>query len=89
MGVLMRKQVMFLRYAFGGAPEFQGKSLVDAHRHLMRDKGLGLDHFDAVAGHLVATLQQLGVAAPFIQEAAAIVLSTRPLFDPATLDKSA
>ena len=88
MGTLMRKQGVFMRYAFGGAPEFSGRSLVEAHKHLLRDKGLNLEHFDAVVGHFVAVLQQLSVPEPLIQEAAAILLSTRPLFDPANMDAS-
>ena len=72
-----------MTYAFGGAGSYDGKDLVAAHAHLIRDKGLGLPHFDAVAGHLVATLTELGVAKPLIDEAAGVVLSTRPLFDPA------
>jgi truncated hemoglobin YjbI len=34
----------------------------------MRDKGLNLTHFDAVAGHLVATLKEMGVAQELIDE---------------------
>jgi hemoglobin len=40
-------------------------------------KGLSDAHFDAVAGHLVATLNDLGVAPELIQEAIGIVGSQR------------
>lgn len=60
--------------AFGGPNDYKGRSMYEAH------KGMGLTdaHFDAVAGHFVSTLKELGVAQPVIDEAAAVVLSTRP-----------
>jgi hypothetical protein len=41
--------------------------------------GLGLTdaHFDAVAGHFVSTLKELGVAEDLVAEATAVVESTR------------
>ncbi|KAF5832003.1 hypothetical protein DUNSADRAFT_12244 [Dunaliella salina] len=54
-----------------------------AHEGMIRERGLGLKHFDAVAGHLVAAMKELGVAEDMINEAANVVMSTRPLFDPA------
>ncbi|KIZ04151.1 hypothetical protein MNEG_3812 [Monoraphidium neglectum] len=42
-------------------------------------KGMNLKdaHFDAVAGHFVSTLQELGVDQALIDEAVAVVESTR------------
>lgn len=57
MGNLKRHQALFFSQALGGPKQYDGKSMYQAH--------LGLDitgeQFDAVAGHLVATLQELNV----------------------------
>jgi truncated hemoglobin YjbI len=74
-------------YVFGGSKEYTGLDLAKSHAHLIRHKGLGLNHFDLVAGHFVAALTELGVEAALVQEAAAVVLSTRPIFDPAQYPK--
>ena len=74
MDVQIAKQKAFLTMIFGGPAMYSGKDLRSAHAHL---PGLNDTHFDAVAGHLVATLQQLGVAAPLIAEVVAIAESAR------------
>ncbi len=76
MPAQVRKQVAFMTVAFGGPDQYRGRDLRTAHAPL-RARGLGQVHFDAVAGHLERTLQELGVAAPLISEALAIVASTR------------
>ena len=80
-GVDMNKQSghqkLFLTYAFGGAPNYPGKSMRDAHKHLVDKMGLTDVHFDAVIEHLGATLTELGVADDLIAEVAAIGESTR------------
>ena len=70
------KQKAFLAYAFGAPLKYSGKSMRDAHTHLV-EKGLNEQHFDAVMAHLVATLQELGVANELIAEAGKIAESTR------------
>ena len=70
------KQKSFLTLAFGGPNDYSGKDLADAHAHLV-DDGLNDTHFDAVAGHLNATLKELGVPDDLIGEAMAIAASTR------------
>jgi len=70
------KQKIFLTYAFGGVPTYSGKSMREAHAHLV-EKGLNDDHFNAVAGHLQATLEELNVPADLIGEVMAIAASTR------------
>jgi hemoglobin len=77
MEAQIRKQVAFMTWAFGGPAEYKGRDLRSAHAGLVKDKGLGDAHFDAVAGHLKATLVELGVADELIGEALAIVGSTR------------
>ena len=54
-------QKLFLTYAFGGAPNYPGKSMRAAHERLVNEMGLTDEHFDAVLENLGATLQDLGV----------------------------
>ncbi len=70
------KQKAFLTMAFGGPKNYTGKELREAHAPLV-EKGLGDEHFDAVAGHLDATLRELGVGDELIGEVMAIAGSTR------------
>ena len=70
------KQRAFLTYAFGGAPNYSGKNLRSAHQKLV-EKGMNGTHFDAVMGHLGATLKELNVPDNLIREAAEIAMSTR------------
>ena len=77
MDDMRNHQKMFLTYAFGGIPSYPGKSLREAHSHLVRDLGLSDVHFNAVAENLVASLQELHVPEPLISEVVAIVESTR------------
>jgi hemoglobin len=72
-----RKQVAFMTWAFGGPAEYKGRDLRAAHAELVKKRGLGDTQFDAVAGHLRATLEELGVSADLIGEALAIVAGTR------------
>ncbi|KAI8473828.1 MAG: hypothetical protein J3K34DRAFT_466299 [Monoraphidium minutum] len=68
------KQLQFMALAFGGPNDYKGRSMGAAHA------GLDLNdaHFDAVAGHFVSTLRELGVDAAVVDEAAAVVMTTRP-----------
>ncbi len=66
------KQKSFLTYAFGGAPNYSGKSLREAHKHL----NLTEDHFNAVAGHLKTTLGDLNVPDELQDEVMTLVAST-------------
>jgi len=66
----------FMTVAFGGPNNYTGRSLRDGHARLVQ-MGLSDEHFDAVMGHLGATMQELNVPADLIQEAAALVESTR------------
>ena len=70
------KQKAFLSYAFGGMPSYPGKNLREGHQHLV-ERGMGDQHFDAVAGHLQATLVELGVPDDLVQAVMAIAGSTR------------
>ena len=70
------KQKAFLTVAFGGAPNYPGKSLRDGHAHLI-EKGLNDDHFNAVAENLQATLEELNVPPELIDEVMEIAGSVR------------
>lgn len=70
------KQKAFLTMAFGGPNNYSGEDMRKGHKHLV-DRGLNDSHFDAVMGHLGATLKELDVPDDLIQEAAAIAESTR------------
>lgn len=67
------KMKAFLAYAFGAPLNYSGKNMREAHAHMK----LTEHHFNSVAGHLVATLQQLMVGEQLIEEVLAIALSTK------------
>ena len=69
------KQKAFLTYAFGGPNHYTGKDMRAAHAHLVK-RGLNEEHFNAVAGHLKATLQELNAPANLIDEVMTIAAST-------------
>lgn len=70
------KQKSFLTMVFGGPNDYTGKDMREAHKHLV-ERGLNDDHFNAVAGHLQATLQELGVAEDLVGEVMAIAGGAR------------
>ena len=69
------KQKSFLTMAFGGPNDYTGADMRKAHAPLV-EKGLNDSHFTAVAAHLQATLEELGVAASLITEVMGIAAST-------------
>jgi len=73
----VRKQVSFMGWAFGSGHVYRGRDLREALARLVRERGLGDVHFDAVAGHLDATLRELGVPDDLVTEALTIVASVR------------
>ena len=73
---LRLSQSAFVTYAFGGPNHYTGKSLRSAHSGAV-SRGLNDRHFDRVAAHLMAAMQDLNVPAELIDEALAIVGSTR------------
>lgn len=72
-----RKQLAFMTWAFGGPSEYRGRDLGVAHSNLVKSRGLTDVHFDAVATHLAATLRELGVDQPLVDEAIGVVATTR------------
>lgn len=75
MNKQMAKQKSFLTMAFGGPSNYTGQDMRDAHAPLVK-KGLNESHFNAVAGHLQATLEEMEVPADLIGEVMAIAGST-------------
>ena len=67
------KQKAFLAYAFGAPMAYTGKNMREAHA------GMNLTeyHFNAVVGHLVATLQELNVKQNLIDEVINVCLTTK------------
>ena len=51
-------QVQFIGYALGSNQNYEGKSMVDTHKHL---EGLRMSHFDSVRQHLKEALEELDV----------------------------
>ncbi len=80
-GVDMKRQANhqknFLKFAFGGRDAYSGKSMRDAHKHLVEKMGLNDSHFDAVVENLGATLKDMGVADDLIGEVAAAAETLR------------
>ena len=75
---LVRKQKLFLIFAFGGPSEYTywQKGLKNAHKQSV-DSGLNDNHFDLVVEHLADTMKELSVAPNLIAEAKEIVEGTR------------
>jgi len=73
---LRLSQSAFVTYAFGGPHHYAGKSLRIAHKGAVAN-GLTDTHFDRVAMHLKSAMEELNVPATLIDEAMAIVGSTR------------
>lgn len=71
-----RKQRAFLTVALGGPNKYTGRGMRMAHARAV-SQGLSDVHFDAVVGHLAATLRELGVPDEKVAEAGAIVETTR------------
>lgn len=69
------KQKAFLTMAFGGPNAYNGKDLRSAHAPLV-ERGLNDSHFNAVAGNLKATLDELNVPADLVDEVMGIAAST-------------
>ncbi len=70
------KQKSFLTMVFGGPHEYTGRDMRAAHAKLVED-GLNDGHFDRVAAHLRATLEELEVDEGSIAQVMAIAGGTR------------
>ena len=70
------KQKAFLTMVFGGPNSYTARDMRTSHAAMVKD-GLDATHFDAVVGHLAATLKELGVTDKDISEVATIAESVR------------
>jgi hemoglobin len=70
------KQKAFLTMVCGGPSAYSGRDMRKGHEHLVK-QGLNDTHFNAVAEHLAATLLELGVAKPLVDQVLAIAESAR------------
>ena len=66
------KQKIFLTYAFGGPVKYDGLDMRQAHKHLNLNTG----HFQAIAEHLQATLEELNVPENLIGQVMTLVAGT-------------
>eukprot|EP01061_Rhynchopus_euleeides_P003657 TRINITY_DN1294_c0_g1_i3.p1 TRINITY_DN1294_c0_g1~~TRINITY_DN1294_c0_g1_i3.p1 ORF type:complete len:932 (+),score=377.44 TRINITY_DN1294_c0_g1_i3:73-2868(+) len=71
------KQKAFLTYALGGLSTSTPRSLRDAHRSLVAEKGLNDVHFNAVVELLGSTLRELGVDDADIADVGRVVEGVR------------
>lgn len=69
----INKQKAFLTMVTGGPNLYTGQKMREAHKHL----DLNEDHFNAVAGHLQATLEELSVPEELIGQVMAVAASTK------------
>ena len=77
MKAMMQHQRMFLKYAFGGMPNYPGRTMRAAHERLVNDMGLNDSHFDAVLDDLGSALREIGVADDMVAEVLAVAETTR------------
>ena len=82
LAFLKQHQRKFMKLAFTKVPEGLDvpQFIMNKHERLF-SMGLNEEHFDLVAGHLVATFQALQVKQPLIDEAVAIVGPLRGAFE--------
>jgi len=70
-------QKVFLKYAFGGLPNYPGRAMRQAHERLVNEMGLNDAHFDAVLDDLGRALRGMGVDEAMIAEVAGVAETTR------------
>jgi hemoglobin len=71
------RQTQFIVKLMGGKASNANEYMRNAHRKFVQEMGLNDTHFDAVAGHLVATMTEFKVPAELIAEAGAALESLR------------
>ncbi|KAL4437104.1 hypothetical protein ABPG75_004243 [Micractinium tetrahymenae] len=82
-----RKFLLFATYVMGGPDEYEHSSnpwpqLYAVHERLIKHAGLKEVHLDMIKAHFKASLQQMGVGPKQIDQALAIVESTRRVIFP-------
>ena len=69
----MDMQAMFLTHVTGGPVEYTGKNMHDAHK----GRGIQQREWDLVFGHVVSSMQELGVSADLIDEVGALLMTVK------------
>ena len=77
MDAQIKKQIAFMKMAFGGPNQYTGKDLRTAHASLVASKGLTDSHFDPAGTPLGETLTELGVDDATTSEVISVVAGTR------------
>ncbi|HFC92665.1 MAG TPA: group 1 truncated hemoglobin [Leucothrix mucor] len=70
-------QAEFIAFALGADNGYAGKDMRSAHQHLVDNKGLNDEHFDATVENLVKAMRDMKVPEEIIAEAGDVVESTR------------
>ncbi len=65
-------QKAFLTFAFGGATQYDGNMMREAHKHLVEGMSLNSEHFDVIVANLIGTLEELGISDELIKEVTAV-----------------
>ncbi|MBX9726222.1 MAG: group 1 truncated hemoglobin [Rickettsiales bacterium] len=76
VNALRHSQTAFVTFAFGGPNDYTGANLRAAHKKTVA-QGLSDKHFDRVAAHLKSAMQELNIPSDLINEALAILETTR------------
>ena len=77
MDTRRREQLDFMRHAFAREGAEAARRVFSAHADMILAGGLGAEHFDAVAEHLKATLEELDLAVDVVREAVSTVAPVR------------
>ena len=81
MTIIRDNAVEFMAFVFGSPERYTGKDIAQAHQRLIVEKGLNETHFDIVIDHFVATLKELNVPEDVSDQAVAILMTSRPVFE--------
>jgi len=67
-------------YAFGGKDQYLGKSIAEAHAHLITARGVNRSHFCRVAALLTAALVRIDVPQALVDECIANLAPAAAVF---------
>ena len=75
-----RSCVQILCYAFGGKDQYLGKSIAEAHAHLITARGINRSHFRRVVALLTAALVRIDVPQALVDECIANLAPAASVF---------
>ena len=70
-----------MAFVFGSPERYTGKDIAQAHQRLIVEQGLNETHFDIVIEHFIATMRELNVPEAVLDQAVAILMTSRPVFE--------